>query len=228
MRLVRKNEEDTYFREAAAWEDDMVARSKASEKRAWFVAGAATLIAVALAVALASLFPLRKTEWAIVRVDPVTGITDVQRVLKGGTEPPSEATDRYWLRLYVRDREGYVYDDYRYYYRVVGLLSSAGLAKAWVAYYRPRNDQAPINRYGDETVVRIRVRGVAFIGHHVAQVRYTRIEDPRGGKTKTTYWIATVSYRYVNPPMTDDQRAINPLGFQVTRYRTDRESGVVE
>jgi len=37
-------------------------------------------------------------------------------------------------------------------------------------------------------------------------------------------WISTVRYRYVDAPMSLEDRLINPLGFQVVSYRRDAET----
>jgi len=39
-----------------------------------------------------------------------------------------------------------------------------------------------------------------------------------------SYWAATVTFTYQNPPTSQKDREINPLGFQVTGYRVDPES----
>src|SRR3990167_6096027 len=113
---------DKYVEAASDWDTDQVLRTKQSEDRAWKVAGGAGLIAICLAVALMFLVPLKSIEYVVVRVDDVTGMVDVVRTtLKGVEETVSEATDKYWLKLYVRTREGYFYDEYKTNYDTVGL-----------------------------------------------------------------------------------------------------------
>ena len=37
-------------------------------------------------------------------------------------------------------------------------------------------------------------------------------------------WVAILSFRYTDAPMSVSDRLTNPLGFQVTRYRKDPEA----
>lgn len=228
MSKVNASEVDEYFRQASAWDIDQVQRTKKSEKRAWFVAGMAGTIALLSVSANFMLFPLKQIEHRIVRVDETTGMVDVQRTtLADAKTTYKEATDKYWLRLYVRAREHYLYEEYDNTYRTVGLLSSASEQKKWHAFFRPDNPAAPINQYGTKVRVKVQIRSVTFIGKNLANVHYTKITEQNGAQPVESYWIATIPYRYVNEPVSDADREINPIGFQVTEgYRTDAETGV--
>ncbi len=228
MDKVRVDEASEYFRQAASWDIDQVQRTRQSERRAWLVASAAGLIAVLSAGANFMLFPLKHIEHRIIRVDDTSGMVDVQRTtLSDAKTTYKETTDKYWLRLYVRNREHYVYDEYENTYRTVGLLSSAQEQKKWHAFFRPENPGAPINQYGAKTRVNVKIRSVTFIGKNLANVHYTKVTEQAGAPSVESYWIATVPYRYVNEPVTDELREINPLGFQVLEgYRSDPETGV--
>jgi hypothetical protein len=66
------------------------------------------------------------------------------------------------------------------------------------------------------------VKSVSFLNSHTAQVRFTSTETMRASKS-TDAWVAILSFRFVNLPETEEERFINPLGFQVTAYRLDQE-----
>jgi type IV secretion system protein VirB8 len=56
----------------------------------------------------------------------------------------------------------------------------------------------------------------------MAQVRFTRHElNSEDNTPANTEWLATVVYRYLNPPVDERSRLINPVGFQVTQFRID-------
>ena len=228
MEPVRHDDGSEYFRQAASWDTDHVLRTKQSEKRAWLVASAAGVIALLSVSANLMLFPLKQVEHRIIRVDETNGLVDVQRTtLSDATTTYKEVTDKYWLRLYVRNREHYQYDQYEHTYRTVGLLSSAQEQKKVYAFYRPDNPASPIHQYGSKVRVNVKIRSVTFIGKNLANVHFTKIAEQPGAPSVESYWIATVPYRYVNEPVSDDLREINPLGFQVLDgYRTDPETGV--
>ena len=46
----------------------------------------------------------------------------------------------------------------------------------------------------------------------------------RGEETRTSHWVATLTYSYANAPMSSTDRLVNPLGFAVSEYRADPEA----
>jgi type IV secretion system protein VirB8 len=46
----------------------------------------------------------------------------------------------------------------------------------------------------------------------------------RGEEVRTTHWVATLTFAYVNAPMSSTDRLVNPLGFAVSEYRADPEA----
>ena len=54
-------------------------------------------------------------------------------------------------------------------------------------------------------------------------VRYLRTVT-RGEEVRTTHWVATLTFAYVNAPMSATDRLVNPLGFVVSDYRADPEA----
>ena len=225
---VKAEQEETYYQQATDWDVDQTQRSKQSEKKAWRVAVVTTAIALLSVASNFALFPLKEVEYRIICVDSVTGMVDVQRTtLDDAKTTQSEATDKYWLRRYVRTREHYLYDEYDVTYREVGLLSSTQEQKKWYAYFRPENASAPINQYSNKVRVKVKIRSVVMIGKGLANIHFTKIMEQNGAAPTSSYWVATVPYRYVNAPQSEDDREINPLGFQVTEgYRIDPETGV--
>ena len=57
----------------------------------------------------------------------------------------------------------------------------------------------------------------------MALVRYIK-EVERGNEKIQTHWAATVIFKYTTSPMSEKDRSINPLGFQVLEYRNDPDA----
>jgi type IV secretion system protein VirB8 len=89
-----------YFREAESWDADRAAQFRRSARTAWRVAAAGWTCAVATALALAMLMPLKRVDPFVVRVDSSTGVVDVVPVYAGGATP-EEAVTRYFLTHYL-------------------------------------------------------------------------------------------------------------------------------
>ena len=72
-----------YFREAANWDADRLQQLQRTARRAWQVAGAGWSCALAVALALVLLMPLKRVDPFLVRVDSCTGIVDIVPVYTG-------------------------------------------------------------------------------------------------------------------------------------------------
>src|SRR5256885_12275342 len=88
------------YREAASWDADRIARATRDARRAWQVAAAGWICALAGAVSLVLLMPLKRVEPFVVRGDNHTGIVDVVPVYRGeGTR--SQTVTPYFLTPFV-------------------------------------------------------------------------------------------------------------------------------
>ena len=87
-----------------------------------------------------------------------------------------------------------------------------------------------MNEYGDIKKVRIEIFGTTFIKPEIALVRYAQLIEERGStKILKTHFTATISFKYVGKTkMSEKDRSINPLGFQVVEYRNDPDSNQQE
>ncbi len=215
---------DKYLDETRSWETDRVHAEQKSRQIAWRVAGASMAIAALSVFAVAGLVPLKTVEPYVVRVDNTTGVVDVMRSLKGGDTTYNEAINKFFAQTYVRAREGYFREISDVNYKTVGLLSGNVEQQRYFDFFTPKNSQSPLNIYGKYAKVNITIKSTSFIKPNVALVRFVK-EIVRGSdKPEQSHWASTVTFKYVGAPMSDADRSINPLGFQVTDYRTDPES----
>ncbi|MES2404030.1 MAG: type IV secretion system protein [Pseudomonadota bacterium] len=209
---------------AKVWETDQVVRAHRSERRAWIFAGAGLAIALTAVVAVALLTPLKTVEPFVVRVDKNTGATDIITRLTDQKESYNEAIDKYFLARYVTYRDSYssamAYPDYE----AVTTMSAPQVANAYFEQIKPTNPHSPTAVYGKDGQVDVSVNAIAFLGRGVAQVRFTRTERVPNAQDRITRWIATITYRYLNPPTGEKARLVDPIGFQVSDYRLDPET----
>lgn len=219
-----KNEIDRYTEEVRSWETDKVLEAAASKRLAWMVTGVSLATSFLAVGAVIGLTPLKSVEPYVIRVDNSTGVVDVQRALQGGDTNYNEAVNKYFSQIYVRNREGYNRELSAENYYSVGLMSNTVEQERYFNFFNPKNPQSPLVVFNKYAKVGISVKTTTFIKPNVALVRYVR-EIIRGSdKPEISHWAATITFRYIGAPMTDKDRAINPLGFQVTDYRTDPES----
>lgn len=223
---VKAKDFKKYLSEARSWETDSLLAAERSKKVAWVVASVASLIALAAVLAVAGLTPLKRTDLKIVRVDNATGVVDVVTEMPDAKTSYSEAVNKYFAQAYIKYREGYSRELAEEYYYNVGLMSGQGEQRRYGEFFSPKNPQSPLNVYGTAARLKVRVKSVSFIKENVALVRYVK-EVERGGseRPQASHWAATVIFKYSGAPMSEKDRAINPLGFQVTEYRNDPDSG---
>lgn len=85
--------------------------------------------------------------------------------------------------------------------------------------------EQPLNLYPRTTIVQTRVKSVSPLSETSALVRFETIRRDDGAQPQPALsWVAVVEYRFSGEPMAAEDRFLNPLGFQVTRYRRDPET----
>jgi type IV secretion system protein VirB8 len=220
--MVRPDDLKDYFDNARRWEQDLLLTAQRSKRLAWFVATAACVLATAAVGAVAALAPLKTVEPFVIRVDNATGIVETVSAL--GTSPRSydEAVTKYFLGRYVRSREGYSHAEAASNFQTVALLSSQAEQARFAAVYRGSNPESPQVLHGRFGVAEVRIKAISLLADNLASVRFLK-ESRKGEEIKVTHWIATLTFAYVNAPVSSTDRLINPLGFLVSEYRADPE-----
>jgi len=209
-----------YLEEAASWDADRVAQASRSRAVAWRVAAAGCVCAVAGAVALALLVPLKRVEPYLIRVDSSTGAVDVVPVYTGHA-PLDEAVTRYFLTHYITVCERFDYAMAESDYEECGAFNSPRLNQAMYAKWNRANPRSPLNVHKDGSTDAVRIESMSFFKRatglsDLAQVRYALTDRQGDGATgRITHWIASVEYRYGTPPDDPRTRGWNPLGFEV-------------
>jgi len=219
---------DGYFAEAQSWDADRSAQFRRSSRVAWWAAAAGWLSAVAGAVALAVLMPLKRVDPFLIRVDNTTGVVDVVPVYAGGATM-DEAVTRYFLTHYLDVCERFNFATAESDYEECGAFHSPQRNQAWYALWTATNPASPLNVHKDGSSVRVQVTSVSFFTRasglsDLAQVRYLRAaRQGPGAEESVTHWLATVQYAYSEPAKDPRTRRWNPLGFKILDLRTEPE-----
>lgn len=224
-KTVAKKDFENYLQEARTWETDKLKENQKSKKIAWCIAIVSCFTTFASVLAIAVLVPLKSVEPYVIRVDSSTGITDVIKPMKDSKTNYDEAINKYFTQWYVRYREGYSKALSEDYYTNVGLMSGSLEQQKYHAFFQPENNpQSPLNVYGAYANVKVKIKGTSFIKPNIAIVRYTKEVEHGLDKPQATHWTATITFTYSGAPMSEQDRAINPLGFQVIEYRNDPDA----
>jgi type IV secretion system protein VirB8 len=214
-----------YYQEAATWAADIHGALRASRRVAWAVAGAAAAIAVLEAFALAALAPLKTVVPYTITVDRQTGYVEMAQGLKPGLMTQDQAVTQSFLVQYVLARETFDATDLRESYHKVLLWSAGEAREGYQRLMQKTTPASPLNLYGPATMVSVTVKSVSMLSPTTALVRFDTTRTEAGSPAGSVQsWAAVMAFRYGNAPLTMGDRFINPLGFQVTRYRRDAET----
>ena len=224
---VEKQEFERYLAEARSWETDKVKVLEKSRKVAWWIAMGSWGMTFFAVIAVFMLAPLKTVVPYVVRVDNATGAVNVVSAMTDSKTNYNEAVNKYFTQWYVRWREGYSIELVNEYYTNVGLMSAGDEPQKYALSFSPRNPTSPFNVYGKTGKVTVKIKSTSFINPNLALVRYIKQVD-NGAAQTTTHWAATIAFHYSGASMSENDRGINPLGFQVTEYRNDPDQQVGE
>ena len=216
---------DAYYKQAATWNRDRVEALQSSRRTAWWVAGSAAAVAILLALTLILLMPLKTVVPYTLMVDKTTGYVQALKPINPDKIAPDTALTQSFLVQYVIARESYDVDTVRTNYNKVALWSAETARADYLSFMQVSNPASPLNAYGRNTVVETEVKSVSPVNSNAALVRFDTIRrDANGVAQPPRAWVALIRYRYSGEPMKLEDRFINPLGFQVLRYRKDPET----
>ncbi|WP_045394970.1 virB8 family protein [Vibrio rotiferianus] len=225
--ILSKKEQEALFDDALDFETSKSIMAEKSEDRAWMVAKGACALTVLSWVALVLLMPLKTVEPYVVTVDKNSGHTQVVSVQDQNTDiiTVQEALDRYWLSNYIRWREVYDWYTLQKDYNTTLAFSSPNVKTEYASIYEGEN--ALDSLWGKR--IKATVNILSYIveeDEQVATIRFEKtiknVEERDEGQS--SIWIATISYHYNgHAEMTEEERDVNPLAFEVTSYRVDPE-----
>lgn len=225
MKKTAREAVDAYYQEAGSWASDKVQALQRSARIAWTVAAIAVAVAVVQGLAILMLTPLKTVVPYTLMVDRTTGFVQALAPLDPGQISPDKALVQSMLVQYVIARESYDVAVLRANYQKVGQWSADQAREDYLNLMQVSNPDSPQIRYPRDTVLEARVRSVSPLDGQSALVRFETVRRDQGGQASTTQpWVAVVQYRFVGEPMSVEDRFLNPLGFQVVKYRIDPEA----
>lgn len=210
---------------SSSWHKSVTADLEQSQKRAWQVAAGAGALALLLAIALVILLPLKEREPYTLLVDRQTGNVEALAPMGEQDVTVDEALTRSFLVQYVNARESYSADTVQEDYRKVALWSDTEVRRNYARRMDADNPSSPLASMPRGTVIRTEVKSVSNLEKNKAMVRFITTRSTSGGfPREPQHWVAIINYRFVAAEMSEADRFINPLGFQVTSYRRDAET----
>ncbi len=213
-----------YYRESESWAADKERSRVTGQRIAWSIAGVAAIVALFEAAALVALMPLKTVEPYTLLVDRQTGYVQALKPLDRSTIAPDAALTRSFLAQYVIGREGFDIDSLQDDYRKVALWSAGSARDRYIATMQRTNPSSPLVTLPRQAIVNVEITSISSLSEDVSLIRFlTTRTDPGGQKQTSQPWAAVIKYRFAAGSMSAADRLLNPLGFQVVRYRRDAE-----
>ena len=217
-----------YYEEARSWAGDRERQRASLLRLAFLIAVGASLIALFEAIALVVLMPLKTVEPYTILVDRQTGNVEALKPLDQAMIAPDQALTRSLLAQYVIAREGFALESVKSDYRKVALWSAGEARSQYLSDMRGSNPASPLVSLPPQAIIEVEIRSISSLGPHTSIVRFVKTKiDPGGQQTVAQPWTAIITYRFSGGAMSEADRLINPLGFQVLRYRHDAEMPTV-
>lgn len=217
-------ERAAYYADAATWSEDVNGALRASRRRAYWVAGAAVLVAVIEALALVALTPLKTVVPYTITVDRQTGAAQLARGLELGPMSQNEALVQAALAQYVIARETIDAADIAANYRKVGLWSAGTARTDYLRGMDRSNPDSILNGANSATEITTTIKSLTLMSPSSALVRFSTDRRDGEGPIARREWAAVIQFAFTGGPLSMEDRLLNPLGFQVTHYRRDAES----
>ncbi|MBX4335914.1 virB8 family protein [Bartonella raoultii] len=219
---VKAEKLNSYYEESRGLERELISEFIKSRRTAWRVAGVVGIFGLFGMMCGVIGFSQPAPTPLVLRVDNTTGAVDVISTIREHETSYGEVVDRYWLNQYVLNREAYDYDTIQLNYKTAALLSAPTVQQEFHKIYE--GDNAPDKILSNKARIIVTVRSIQPDRQGQATIRFTTQQyDSNGVVGPKQHKIATISYTYVGAPMTSSDRLLNPLGFQITSYRTDPE-----
>lgn len=227
---------DNAVSKAVNFEITLADMARRSERRAWLVASGAIALSLILAAGYFYMLPLKEKVPYLIMADAYTGTSSVARLTQDADHrsiTTKEAVNRSNVAHFLLARESYDVALMNLRDRTtVYTMSSPDVAAAYTSLHNPKSPASPFNVYGKNKAIRVKILSISLIGGSAkawpkgATVRFQRsLYDKQSGTSKPLDSnIATMEFTYKsNLKMEEKYRIENPLGFQVTNYRVDRD-----
>jgi len=158
----------------------------------------------------------------VIQIDDTTGMAKIVNPINSEILNGNEALAQYFIKKYVIARETYNPVDFSTLAKkTVRLLSANSIYWDYRGYLKSEETN-PAIKYGQKNTTFLVVKSWSKLSDNKYILRFSTNETAQSRKTYNK--IAVVEFQYIPMELTEKDKDINPLGFQVTGYRVDDDS----
>ncbi len=158
----------------------------------------------------------------VIQIDDTTGMAKIVNPINSKILNGNEALAQYFIKKYVVARETYNPVDFTTLAKkTVRLLSANSIYWEYRGFLR-NEEVNPAIKYGQKNTTFLIVKSWSKLNDNKYILRFSINETAQARKVYNK--IAVVEFKYIPMELTEKDKDINPLGFQVTGYRVDDDS----
>lgn len=221
-----------YFEDAGTFASDMVSQLSASRDRSQKLVMVLGACVVALSLALIVMAATQRSNVLVIHRDD-NGVVWAAWAANSHYVSTTQPELRSELTRYVITRESYHYDEFNFQYKMMGILSSDPVFKAFQSAQSATQTTSSLNTLGQTGTRTVSVENIMFIDsaddkrtaglagtphQNLAQIYYTVTTHAQNAPDVKTPYIATVSWKYEGVPSNPEYQAYDWSGFTIMRY----------
>ncbi len=170
-----------------------------------------SMLSVAVAVIFVkNIMASKSLEPYVIEVESKTGIATIVNQLTAQNFTGDQIIRRYFLNQFVQAASGYEPKTYKMDVDKVRLFSTPDV-------YNDFRNRINARELGIESRIEVRIKSVQFSDANTAQIRVLRLININD-KITTKDEVITMNFFFTDLNLTMEERLINPLGFQVSKY----------
>ena len=171
-----------------------------------------SMISVAIAVIFVkNLMESKSLEPYVIEVEEKTGVATIVDQLTSQNFTGDQMVRKYFINQFIHAASGYDPKTYKLDVDKVRLFSAPGV-------YAEFRNRISAKDLGVDSKIDVRIKSIQFPDNNTAQIRiFKQLENPIA-KPETKDEVITMTFYFTNVNITMEERLINPLGFQVSKY----------
>jgi type IV secretion system protein VirB8 len=191
------------------------------------IAISSLLLALIAGFIILYMLPQKTVMPFLIQVDDKSGFTQIIEQDSLDTISADESLRRYFVIKFVTARESFDTATLDKTSNEVRLLAQKDIFRRyWNEVINPQNPDSLYTTLRSESRRQVVIKSVVFFDTGRAQVRLTTLTNKKNGTGKPVeeHYIALVTFKFANLPLSVEEMAVNPLGFQVQEYTLDKDA----
>ncbi len=178
------------------------------------------MVTVVIAVIFVKKFTESKSfEPYVIEFEEKTGVLNVVKNLNQSELTANEAIKNFYLYSFLEVGEGYNYVTYNEDRKKLALFTSNQVYRQLYDKYSIRNEESIVNTLKSNGKLTIKVKSIVYLTPNIASIRFVIYNTaPNRIYPKEKHRIANIQFKFSDMKMTQEERFLNPLGFQVVSY----------